>query len=184
MARFAPLIVVLAGALSGFAQSTPRPADESRPVGDAAVETPHLRLTTAPRSVSGTAASRVELFLDIVPKPKMHVYAPNQQDYIPVTVTLERGAAFHAMPPVFPAPEKYFFAPLKETQLVYSKPFRIVQPVTVAALPSLRAAGQTPPSTFTVTGKFRYQACDDAICYFPKELPVSWTVKVSSAAIQ
>jgi hypothetical protein len=178
------VVLVVVAAVDPLAQSTPPPAGESRATRDAVVETPHLTLTTAPRTAAGAAASRVALFLDIVPKPKMHVYAPNQKDYIPVTVTLERGAAFRAMPPVFPTPEKYFFAPLKETQLVYSKPFRIVQPVTVMDVPALRAAGQGPPSTFTIAGKLRYQACDDAICYFPKEVPVSWTVKVTSASIQ
>jgi hypothetical protein len=88
------------------------------------------------------------------------------------------------LPPVFPKPEKYFFAPLKETQLVYSKPFRIVQNVTLAAATALREAGHTPASAVTITGKLRYQACDDTICYFPKDLPVSWTVKIKTEPMQ
>ena len=114
----------------------------------------------------------------------MHVYAPQQKDYIPVAITLEPGRAFRALPPVFPKPEKYFFAPLKETQLVYSKPFRIVQEIALASPEVLRDAGLAPGSSLTISGKLRYQACDDAICYLPKDLPVTWRVTVKAARMQ
>jgi hypothetical protein len=28
-----------------------------------------------------------------------------------------------------------------------------------------------------ITGKLRYQACDDKICYLPETLPLEWTLK-------
>ena len=74
----------------------------------------------------------MSLFIDIAPRPKMHVYAPDQKDYIPVALALASDAAYKGAAPQFPKAETYFFAPLKETQRVYSKPFRIVQPVTLA----------------------------------------------------
>ena len=69
----------------------------------------------------------------------------------------------------FPASEKLFFKPLNETQRVYSHPFRITQPVTIA-----RQRG----GTVTVKGTLRYQACDDAVCYLPATVPLTWTVKI------
>jgi hypothetical protein len=106
----------------------------------------------------------------------MHVYAPEQKEYIPIRLTLnveEESLRVHQAK--FPRPEKYFFAPLKETQLVFSKPFRIVQPVTIGTTTTLRDAARAG-KPLTITGTLRYQACDDAICYVPRELPVSWTV--------
>jgi DsbC/DsbD-like thiol-disulfide interchange protein len=97
----------------------------------------------------------------------MHVYAPEQKDVIPITLKLATDESVRTQALKYPKPEKYFFAPLKETQFVYSKPFRITQPVTLAA------AGQV-----TITGTVRYQACDDSICYLPQNVPVSWTVVV------
>lgn len=140
------------------------------------VETPHLTITTAPVSSAAAPGGRLALTVDVAPKPRMHVYSPQQKDYIPIALTLQAAPAFSIQPAVYPKPEKYVFAPLKETQLVYSKPFRITQPVTIAAAPALRAAGLAAGAVLTISGKLRYQACDDAICYMPKEVPVSWHV--------
>jgi hypothetical protein len=30
----------------------------------------------------------------------------------------------------------------------------------------------------TIEGNFRYQACDDRICYVPKTVPLRWTIRV------
>jgi hypothetical protein len=79
-------------------------------------------------------------------------------------------------PPKYPNSEKYYFAPLQQTQLVYSKPFRIVQDVTVALTPAMRERARGAGASLTIAGTLRYQACDDAICYVPKEIPVSWTI--------
>src|SRR5687767_11752240 len=137
------------------------------------VETQHVTVTTS-GTPAGAPGSRLSFFVDVVPKPTMHVYAPGQKDLIPVSIALAASPAFRVHAPVFPKSEKYFFAPLKETQLVYSKPFRIVQDITLAPAAALRDAGHAAGSTLTISGKLRYQACDDAICYFPKDLPVSW----------
>lgn len=153
----------------------------TQPAARLPLETPHLTITTAPVASAATPGGRLELTVDVVPKPKMHVYSPQQKDYIPIALTLQAAPAFSIQPAVYPKPEKYVFAPLKETQLVYSKPFRIIQPVTIAAAPALRAAGFAAGAALTINGKLRYQACDDAICYMPKEVPVSWRVTLRPA---
>jgi hypothetical protein len=170
-----------AAAQSSGAPSMSRPDVSLRP---GAIETPHVTVTASASPAVAAPGARVSLFLNIVPKPKMHVYSPRQENYIPVSVTLEPNKAFRAQEPVFPKAEKYFFAPLKETQLVYSKSFRIVQPVTLASLPVLRDLGRQPGTTLTIAGTLRYQACDDAICYLPKTLPVSWRIELKPSAMQ
>jgi DsbC/DsbD-like thiol-disulfide interchange protein len=128
------------------------------------VETLHLKLTT---SVSDKPArGHISLFVDVEPKPRMHVYAPGQDGFIVVTLTLDKDAAFTAAAPKFPAPEKLLFEPLNETQLVYSKPFRIVQDITRAKKGPL-----------TIKGTLRYQACDDKVCFRPTNVPVEWTLR-------
>ncbi|PYR74783.1 MAG: hypothetical protein DMF86_17455 [Acidobacteria bacterium] len=135
----------------------------------ASIETRHLRVTTSASAAEVVAGGRLSLFVDLAPKPKMHVYAPGQQDYLGVSLTLEKDEAFAAGAAKFPASEKLFFKPLNETQRVYSHPFRITQPVTIA-----RQRG----GTVTVKGTLRYQACDDAVCYLPATVPLTWTVKI------
>jgi DsbC/DsbD-like thiol-disulfide interchange protein len=150
--RFLPVLVLL-----GLATQSPATTPKK-------IDSKYLTVVTSTGQVTG---GRVPLYLDITPKPKMHVYAPDKtQTYIPVALTIDAANGVKPLTSKFPPPEKYFFEPLKETQLVYSKPFRIVQEVTLP-----RASG-----TVTLTGTLRYQACDDKVCYIPQTVPVSWIV--------
>ena len=133
-------------------------------------ETAHLRVTTS-GGEQAEAGKRVTLKIDVAPKPKMHVYAPGQPDYIVVSVALDPDPAFTAAAPKFPPPEKLFFAPLNEEQLVYSHPFQITQNVALTR----PAAGK---ASVTIKGTLRYQACDDVVCFLPTKVPVEWTVKI------
>jgi hypothetical protein len=80
----------------------------------------------------------------------------------------------------FPAAEKLTVKELGETHLVYSKPFRIVQDVTIAKSTS-RARARN--ATVTVKGTLKYQACDNAICYAPVSLPVTWTLALQDGPV-
>jgi DsbC/DsbD-like thiol-disulfide interchange protein len=139
-------------------------------------DTRHLTLTTSVTPAAASAGPRIVLNVDVALKPKMHVYAPDQpkdQDYMPIVLTVAPADAYRLEKPRFPVSEKFFFAPLKETQHVYSKPFRITQPIMLT-----RAIGAEP---LTISGSVRYQACDDAICYVPQTVPVTWIVPTTAA---
>lgn len=150
--------------------------DDAAGTAGTRTETPHLVLVTRASDSAAAPGTRVSLMLEITPKPRMHVYAPGQTDLIPITLALTEDASFKARPPKFPAPEKYFFEPLKETQLVFSRRFRITQDVTLALTPALRARAREAGAALTIAGTLRYQACDDKVCYMPESLPVSWTI--------
>ena len=127
------------------------------------IETAHLSVAL---SSSAAAGGKTTLVLDVTPKPKMHVYAPGQDGYIAITLTLDKDESLVAAKAKYPAGEKYVMPALNETQIVYAKPFRITQDVTVKS-----------PATKTIKGTLRYQACDDQICYLPKNIPVEWTIR-------
>jgi hypothetical protein len=135
--------------------------------------------------VAGTNKDRVSpggtltLILRATPGPKMHVYAPGQQGYMPVTLTLHKDATYGARPVAYPASTLFEFAPLNEKVKVYDAPFTLKQDVTIAATADLKrraAAGDT----LTIKGSFAYQACDDTICYRPETLAVEWKIKLVS----
>jgi DsbC/DsbD-like thiol-disulfide interchange protein len=132
-------------------------------------ETAHLQIKTSTNVESVAAGKKVTLQIDVTPKPKMHVYAPGQEGYIPIQLTLTEDAAFTAAKAKYPSGEKFVMPALNETQLVYAKPFRITDEVT------LKPSASGP---ITIKGTVRYQACDDAICYLPKNVPVEWTISV------
>lgn len=128
-------------------------------------ETAHLSVTTS----SSAQASKASLFVDVAPKPSMHVYSPGQKGYIAITLTLDADPAFTAAKVKYPAGEKLFMKILNETQLVYSKPFRITQ--------DIRLVKPVAGGPLTIKGTLRYQACDDKVCYLPATVPVQWAVR-------
>ena len=133
------------------------------------LEAKQLSVTTSQSVDAAAAGSTVALFVDVFPKPKMHVYAPEQTGgYIRIELTLDDTAAVRESKPIFPKASNYYFDPLKETFKVYDAPFRIRQNVTLAA-----GSGDA----VTITGTLRYQACDDQVCYRPDTVKVAWTVK-------
>lgn len=150
-------------ALAIVGQATPS-ADAKRDTRDTA----HLTVTLSKSAGRAVAGQHLALNVDVAPKPKMHVYAPGQRDYVIVTLKLDPSPAFTAGTPVFPPAEKFFFEPLEEEQLVYMKPFRI----TIDVTPASAATGKT----VSIKGTLRYQACDDHVCYLPTTVPLEWTL--------
>jgi DsbC/DsbD-like thiol-disulfide interchange protein len=144
--------------------------------GSEPVTTKHLTIATSASQETVAPGGRVALNIDIAPKPTMHVYAPGQQNYIPVSVTLLGNAAVKPATTTFPTPEKRVVKELGETQLVYSKPFRIVQNIAIAKSPSPKAG------PLTVKATIKYQACDESICYAPISVPVAWTLTVKPSS--
>jgi DsbC/DsbD-like thiol-disulfide interchange protein len=142
-------------------------AQDLPPRPDPRTETKHLVVTTSASPDAATPGKPVTLSVDVAPKPGMHVYSPGQDGYIAITLTLAANPAFTAAKAKYPAGEKIYIPILKETQIVYDKPFRILQNVTFKQ--------RSGPGT--IKGSLRYQACDDAICYLPTTIPLEWTLK-------
>jgi Disulphide bond corrector protein DsbC len=166
-ACYAQLVVRLLSTCLAAVVLTAQPRAQFAPADPSRVETKHLTIIAS--SSTATAGGKLSLYADVVPKPKMHVYAPDQTDYIPITLKIDAAPSFRTPPIQYPAAESFFFEPLKETQRVYSKPFRITQPIILA---------RSAPAALTVKGTIRYQACDDAICYLPQTIEVTWKVAV------
>jgi hypothetical protein len=163
----------MAASLAG--QNAGAPSASSAAPG---ADTPHLSVTTSVSDDRVAPGTRFSLLADVTPKPTMHVYAPGQKELISVTLILDPNDAFKAHAARFPPPEKYFFAPLQETQLVFSKPFRIVQDVTIALTPAMRERARAAGAALTIKGTLRYQACDDKVCYLPRNVPLTWTTSL------
>lgn len=169
-------LALATGLLASLPQGTTAPA--TRPATPrAAVDTPHLRVSLSSTPAVIRPGGKVTLTVRIDPKPRMHVYAPGQPDYIPVSLALDRDPALTVAAPTFPTPERVLFAPLNEQQLVYAKPFAITNQLTIGAAPALRKSAKD--GALTVAGTLRYQACDDTVCYRPVNVPLQWTLKVA-----
>ena len=129
----------------------------------------HATILGSPAEISGKAGARLSLFVDVAPKPGIHVYAPGSNDYIPITVKLNPEAPLTPGKVAYPKSELMTFA--DENVPVFQKPFRLTQDVTLDK--SLK-----PGATVVIAGTVSYQACDDRVCYAPESAPVMWTVMV------
>jgi len=114
----------------------------------------------------------VTLHIDMTPAQGIHVYAPGNPDYIPVSLTLTPPAGVQLQPPIYPPGQDYVFGELKEIVKVYSRAFQVRQSVVVT-----RAAAKA--GSITLAGSVRYQACDDKVCFPPATAPVSVTLPIA-----
>ena len=120
---------------------------------------------------------RVALVLDVELKPKMHVYAPGVEGYIPIAWKMKESPAFAVHDVTLPPSKMLRLPAINETVPVYQGKFRIERDITIAAegkvKPLVDGDGQ-----FAVEGTLQYQACDDRMCYVPQELNVGWTFQL------
>jgi hypothetical protein len=141
------------------------------------IDTPHLRIDTYATGQVVSPGSVFSLVFEITPRQGIHVYAPGEHTYKIVRVMLEPNPRLVVHPLEYPASEIYEFVPLKERVPVFQKPFRLAQRVEVSTAPEYRAVlAQT--NRMTIRGTLDYQACDDRICYPPRSIPVSYSVRL------
>src|SRR3954466_3497839 len=89
----------------------------------------HATIIASPANVSGTAGEKLVLVLDVTPKPGMHVYAPGNADYIPITVKLNAPPEIKAGKLGYPKSDVITLADEKVS--VFQKPFQLTQDVTL-----------------------------------------------------
>jgi hypothetical protein len=119
------------------------------------------------------------LVSELALKPKMHVYSPTVKDFIPIEMEINPSPLYKASPPAFPKAENLYLEPIQQTVAVYRGKFRITQDVTLAGNDALQAV-LSGNHMVKITGKLKYQACDDQVCYIPQTVPMTWTLNVNS----
>jgi hypothetical protein len=151
-------------------------AQGANPIGAAVTaETQHLTMSASLSDSTVAPGERLSIVVTVTLRPTMHVYAPGKHDYRVVRLSIDPQPWLRAHQTRYPPSEIYHFKPLNERVEVYSKPFRLVQDVTILATPDIQKSLATM-STVTIAGSLEYQACDDKLCYNPARVPFSFTV--------
>jgi hypothetical protein len=141
------------------------------------IETDHLVATAYASDPVVSPGTLFSLVLDVEPKPRMHLYAPGAQSYRVIDLKLTPRPLLVERPVRYPESEIYFFEPLNEHVPVFQRPFRLGLDVALDGSREGREA-LAAVKTFTIDGTLEYQACDDAVCFLPTSVPVSFTVEV------
>lgn len=124
-------------------------------------------LTTAPRR----QATMVNLNFRVPPGYHINSNTPKSEFLIPTALKMDLPTDIILGKIQYPAGEDASFPFSPDEKLsVYSGDFTIA--VAVHPLQSVT------PGKYVIHGVLRYQACDNAACYPPKALPVSFEVKV------
>ena len=124
-----------------------------------------------PRKVVAKPGAIVESALPVELRTGYHVNSntPSDDYLIPLRLTWDAGP-LEATGFTFPKPqmEKYRFS--EKPLSVFTGDFQIVT--------KFKAAANAAPGPATLTGKLRYQACNDSMCLAPKTLDVSLQVEI------
>jgi len=137
-------------------------------------DTMHLTVNTSISDVEAAPGKKLTITFDVTPKRSMHVYAPGKHDYQVITVKIDPQPWLKVAPTNYPPSEIYDFKELNEKVEVYSKPFKLVQDITV--LNTAEAKKALAASPVKLSGRLEYQACDDKVCYAPTKIPVSFAL--------
>jgi DsbC/DsbD-like thiol-disulfide interchange protein len=111
------------------------------------------------QNVAAGKRSVLELHFRVVDGFHVNSHTPKSELLIPTQITLQPAAGVKADPVEYPAGTSFSFSfdPTEKLD-VYSGPFTVKLPVVADA------------GTHTVDGTLRYQACNHAACYPPKNL--------------
>ncbi len=142
---------------------------------------PQLDFTAWPSNTGVSVGTRFSIAMEVRPNENMHVYAPGAEanGYRVIGLELVPSDMYRMEPVEYPDSEIYYFAPLDEYVPVFQEPFTLLQEIVMAGSAETEAA-LAEMDTITISGFLNYQACDDAICYLPQSVPVSFVLDAES----
>jgi thiol:disulfide interchange protein DsbD len=121
------------------------------------------------------AGDRVRGFLQVTVPEGFHLQsnAPRDPSLIPTTLTFTAVPGIRAEEVVYPKATDFLLQGQAEPLAVFERQFLVGVEFSVAA--------DAPPGPIEVPARFRYQACDDKLCFAPVAVDVRWTLNVVGA---
>ena len=132
-----------------------------------------LSAPVIPSIVRGSPG-KAELHFHITPGFHINSNAPSEEYLIPTALRMDAPTDIVVGRIIYPTGQNITLPFAPDLKLnVYSGEFTVF--VTVRPLSSVI------PGKYALRGRLKYQACDKAACYPPKELPVDFEVKVAKS---
>jgi hypothetical protein len=151
---------------------TGRFGERAAPAGEP-INRPRIRVTPTASATVVRGGQRVRLQVEAMLGRGLHAYAPGAPtEFIPVSWTLTAAPSYKAAEAAWPVAEWTKLYGVDEKVPNYTGVFRVAREVTLASQQVLTK--EVPAGELTITGAFRYQACDDRVCYPPETVPVTW----------
>ena len=136
---------------------------------------PELRFSPLTETDAVHAGNTARVSLDVTLNAGFHVNSDRPLDptLIPTVLTLEPPDGISLDGLAFPEPILVGVAGIEEPLAVFEEEFRIGV--------SLDLAGDLASGLYAVPGNLRWQACNDTMCFAPKNTPVQFDLTVVSA---
>jgi hypothetical protein len=142
------------------------------------IEAPHLNLTVEQSDRTGFPGGRLTLTAEVQLPPDVHVYAPGVQGYKSIALVMDPTPGMEFTPVNYPHAKVLYLPAIKERVPVFERKFRITQDLQISSAAEFSNSLGADGKTFTIMGKFDYQACDSKICFLPTSVPVRWQLEV------
>ncbi|MBX3180378.1 MAG: thioredoxin family protein [Candidatus Hydrogenedentes bacterium] len=139
-------------------------------VSPVAAQGPEVKYSFAPETTEAAPGSTFRAAIQFTLNEGFHVnsHTPLESFYIPTVVEIAAENGFSAQQVVYP--EHVLFNLEGEELAVYEHAFNIGLVIEVGA--------DVAPGEYTLKGTFRYQACDDKMCFPPDTLELALPVTV------
>ncbi len=118
--------------------------------------------------------SSIKLALRVVLPEGLHAQSnkPKDESLIPTALTFDPGSGITPTEVVFP-PATTFKLDTGDTLLVFEREFIVGISATIDA---------SATGSVTLSGRLRYQPCNNLMCFRPVTTPVSWTIAIGPAS--
>jgi DsbC/DsbD-like thiol-disulfide interchange protein len=146
------------------------------PAAHVTKQTKQLDVSLSASTDSAATGQHVALVLDIALHPKMHVYAPGVEHYMPISWEIDESGAAKAQAVNWPKSKTLRLDVIDETVPVYTDQFRLVRDIVFAPDAKLKTL-VNEKGEIAIHGTLKYQACDDRMCYIPVSVPLDWTFR-------
>jgi len=137
---------------------------------------PEAAIATFVQSDGVAAGSTTRVALTVSLPEGVHVQSNKPRDplLIPATLTIEPPAGVRVAHLIFPESKDFTLNGQAEPLAVFDHEF--------VAGAELEIAGSVAAGDLVIPARFRYQACNDRICFAPLTATISWTLRIVKAA--
>ena len=170
--KVVPGLALLAALAAGQESASDPSANQDIP----GRKTPSVSMTPSPVvTITRGKSNPVNLRFHVGSGFHVNSNHPKSEFLIPTVLKLSAPTDIVIGRVTYPAGSEMSFAFAPEDKLsVYSGEFPVVVEV--------RPLAEVIPAKYMIRGELKYQACDNAACYPPKQLPVSFEIKVLKSA--
>jgi thioredoxin:protein disulfide reductase len=122
------------------------------------------------------AGSSARVALTVTLPEGVHVQSNQPRDplLIPATLTIDAPPGVRVTHLVFPPSKDFALSGQAEPLAVFDHEF--------VAGAELEIAGTVPPGDLVIPARFRYQACNDRVCFAPVTASIAWTLHIVTTA--